>query len=1060
MLRIWTLGELHAEDDGRPLHVSEGPRIRSLLAWLALHPGVHPRSELAGRLWPDSPEPKARASLRSALWTLRRALGPARDCLAATRETVGFVPGELWVDALRVRELAAAGRTEEALELCRGELLPELDEDWVYAARDEHRGLVAGLLARAAADAERKADLEAAVRLTEREIELDPLREDPWRELIRRLATSGDRAGALAAFARLRETLRRELGIDPSEESRRLLASLRAEPAREAVEFPAPAGPEAERYPLVGRERELEVLRAAWQEAIERGGRVAVISGEAGIGKTRLEAELEDIVKADGAWVCRCAGIEGGGALGLGVDLLRELARLPAVPPATARWPGELARVVPELAERWGRASPPRGEVPPELERARLFEAFCSAIAWAAADRPLLLVLEDIHLADPASVELAGYVARRVAELPALCLLTRRDEPQRPDLDALLYRMRAGGLLSRDLRLTPLGPADVRRLAGSVASLDARQLERVVVAAEGNPLLAVESARAFARGDPAVPESLQQAVRAAFAGLPGEARRLADLVAAAGRELGRDELGALGLAAPGDAVRALADTGLFAAHRGELGYRHALLREAAYASLPDAERAGLHESVAQAVAVSEHSARRAAEIARHLRLAGLDRRAVRHLTEAAAHARALGALDEAASELGEALTLSPEDPDLALELGEIEAWRGRREAAEELFARALERIEPGDLTARAAVWLRRARWYHTTLCVPHLVRASCAEACAALDAGGLEAPELRAEALASSAWAEALGGDPDEADRLLAEVDALGGSVSDHELGETRAFALIRRGRFADAYDPLVRSAQSALWAGRPDLTYGGWMNAACAATCAGDFERALGFVRRGLEALKGQDLAVLDIQLLAARAYIELRLGRTEEARATAEEERRLAERIGEPELEALAAHDLGRAALASGDPASAERLIARALEGHPQISRPLARLTRAEALVRLGRLEEAERELREAALEPVAPSDFPDTLVLRIERIQGLIAAARGMRAEAMRHLDAAARGWHRRLEKGDRERTAEVGEGYATVLADLGRPPVAGLVEPARELELVLADREAIE
>jgi Tetratricopeptide repeat len=121
--------------------------------------------------------------------------------------------------------------------------------------------------------------------------------------------------------------------------------------------------------------------------------------------------------------------------------------------------------------------------------------------------------------------------------------------------------------------------------------------------------------------------------------------------------------------------------------------------------------------------------------------------------------------------------------------------------------------------------------------------------------------------------------------------------------------------------------------------------------------------------------------------------------------------------------------------------------------VSRPPVRLARAEALVRLGRLEDAERQLRATALEPVATHDFPDTLVPRLTRIQGLIAAARGDRERAERYLHEAADGWRRRA-------GAELrGDQYVATLADLGRPPVAGLVEPARELERVLAELESL-
>ena len=130
-------------------------------------------------------------------------------------------------------------------------------------------------------------------------------------------------------------------------------------------------------------------------------------------------------------------------------------------------------------------------------------------------------------------------------------------------------------------------------------------------------------------------------------------------------------------------------------------------------------------------------------------------------------------------------------------------------------------------------------------------------------------------------------------------------------------------------------------------------------------------------------------------------------------------------------------------------------ALEAGASVSRPLARLARAEALTRLGRLEEAEEELRATALEPMGPSDYPDTLVARLSRVQGLIAAARGDLELAERRLRESAAGWRRRV-----GRVADAGEAYVANLTDLGRPPVVGLVEPAYELDRVERELESLE
>ncbi len=265
-------------------------------------------------------------------------------------------------------------------------------------------------------------------------------------------------------------------------------------------------------------------------------------------------------------------------------------------------------------------------------------------------------------------------------------------------------------------------------------------------------------------------------------------------------------------------------------------------------------------------------------------------------------------------------------------------------------------------------------------------------------------------------------------------------------MGTARAHALVRRGRFEESYSPHVAAAQAAQRAARPDLAGGSWLNAACAAACARQFERALEFIERMQVAMRTTELGWNTVQALAAQAHVLVRLGRLDEARAAVAEEAEIADRIDNAELRATAEHDEGMVALALGERQRAERLLGAALEHGAPVSRPIARLARADALARLGRPEEAERELRETALEPVRPGDMPETLVPRLTRVQGLVAAARGDHALAERRLAEAAEGWRRLL-----DRSGE-GDRYMATFVDLARPPVLGLVEPDRELARV--------
>jgi hypothetical protein len=154
------------------------------------------------------------------------------------------------------------------------------------------------------------------------------------------------------------------------------------------------------------------------------------------------------------------------------------------------------------------------------------------------------------------------------------------------------------------------------------------------------------------------------------------------------------------------------------------------------------------------------------------------------------------------------------------------------------------------------------------------------------------------------------------------------------------------------------------------------------------------------------------------------------------------------------MADHDAGLLALRIGRPAEAAELLRSALDHHAAVSRPVTRLHRAEALVDLHRYAAAEEELRLTALEPMSPGDLPETLVPRLTWLQGAIALGRGDGATARARLEDAAEGWRRVALR------ARLGDQFVASLADFGRPPVVGLVEPVRELDRVLADLRTLE
>ncbi|MFE3190385.1 AAA family ATPase [Nocardia sp. NPDC059240] len=1190
MLRIHIFGALEVELDGDPVPLPRGRLIPSLLAWLALHPGPHPRTRVCAQFWPDAPDPKARASLRNAVWTLRTAFGPNASALRTDRDTVELRRDAVWVDAVEFDRLRAAGHAEQAITLCRGDLLTDHDEEWARRSRDDYAQRLATLLAVTAQAAESGGNFARARVRAHRRATLRPLDEEATRELIRLSAADGDLPAALTAFTRLRDALRSELDVEPAAATRALINTLRPPPGTQHPTLPGigsdaptpatdttdPATPAqavgepattsatpgfagtsavtaiaegvggtagiaqvrdidvtgtATAATLYGRTAELHALTSYWHRARDGAGMVAALSGDGGIGKTRLAEEMLTIARRDGARTAIGApGALGGAPYELWSELLAEVLEPGDRLPEGTLWAADLARLLPGVAAHLGLPSAPGSDAgstpsattpaqprdarrtpPPagtpraatqvdlataresvttparpddhgaptplaratargrqtssalgvEHDRIRLFESVVELLGFLAARRPLAVALEDLQAADLSSLELLRYVGRRLSRVPVLVILTRRPMPPRPQVDGVLGALRAKGALRLELALKPLAPQAIRSIVREAARLPAPVENRILAVVDGNPLLATETARHVARGagDPA--DGLRVATGSAMARLSESARLFLDLAAAAGRDLTRGEVLALPLLPdPAAAATESLGAGLLRVREDGIGYRHESLRQAVYDEIPQLRRVRLHDALAASLHErgTVSGQRRAVELARHLRLAGHRGRAATELRHAATAARAVAAMTEAAEYLRQAVELDPENSGPLLELAEIEAWRGLPDASDTAFDRALGLIPTADAEALVDAWLRRGRWLRGGVCHPREARRSYRAALDVLERVSEPDPLIRVEALAGMAWAEAVAGDPEVAAELLCEVDVLvhGHPLAElltHDISFARAHVLLRVGRFTDSYGPLIAAAHAAGRAGRPDMAYACLANAAGAAACAGDFERALDFVERCLPLVVPTGLTRLAVYSYTGQAAVLRRLGRTREAATALSAAEDAANRLGIAALEGLVHAERAQLALCHGEFDTAVTEFRSALDAEAPISRPLARLFLAEALARAGRSAEAEAEIEAVALEPMSDSDFPDTLVARMNRVQGLLAAREGDDELAIVRLRAAAAGWRRRAD------AAVVGRRYAANIIDLGRPPLSGLVEPEREYRVVTAELAAL-
>jgi len=736
MLRIRLLGELSVEVDGRILERIASGRARALLAWLALHPGLHPRSRVASQFWPEILEESARASLRTTLTTLRHQLGEiAAGCIAADRERVGIedTPG-VWVDTREFARLVALRRGAEALELCRGELLSDLDDDWVLEERDRHRERVGQVLATLGATAEEAGDLHLAVRYSREHVALDPLSEDAARDLIRRLARTGDRAGAVASYRALRAALVRDLGIEPSAETRAIADEIQRDASPSAGAPRAPALPaaltRADAGPLVGRDDALAHLRQAWRQAGAGDAAMVTVAGEAGVGKTRLIAAFAVEAQREGAMTLagRCFA-DGVAPYGPFAEALRQ--RLASAAPSSGWVATELARLLPELAPGHPDAG---GDRDPQSARHRLFEAVAVVIAEAARERPLALVIEDLHWADRATLLMLAHVTRTVVWAPLLIVGSIRLGESVDDaaLDTVLTDLRHDDRLD-EIVLEGLSAGDVAelvsvRLGALTPSLPTELLHQRT---GGNPLYVEEMIRHLGdrRPEPAGPRELLDAatwsvpsgVRALIDGrlarLGPPVRTIVGAAATAGEAFALDDVCAAADLSEDAAVEALdaaAAARLIEAEPtpGRFRFTHSLVRDAVLGALTPTRRALMHRRIADGIEARPGHPR-LPDLARHLLdahpLADRARTVTAVLRAAELSIRQLG-YEDAAALLSRALDeLEPaaaERAALMQALGDARARTGDSDGARQCFeeaARLASELGDAELFARAAL---------------------------------------------------------------------------------------------------------------------------------------------------------------------------------------------------------------------------------------------------------------------------------------------------------------------------------------------------------------------
>jgi DNA-binding SARP family transcriptional activator len=796
-LRLSLLGGFRAEVNGQvvPEAAWGRPSARTLVKLLAVTPGhrLH-RDQALEALWPELAPDSALNGFRKALHLARRALEPdlphrgASAHLHLVDETVSLASGRVWVDVDHFQALAEAALAgadvaahEAALAAYGGELLPEdRYADWLADRQAALATLHLALLSCLAEALERRGAATAAAERLRQVVRHDPTSEEAHRRLMRLYALSGSRHQALRQYQACRAALARELAVEPEPATEALYQDILAGRLVGGAEAAGPTAPatlppalQAPAGPLVGRERALALLLDSLEQASAGRGSLLLIGGEAGVGKSRLAAEAARAAHRRGAFVLWGASYEAEGQLPYGPFVAAFDGYLATRPMAERRSLAgvapELARLLPSLAPAAGAASPGAGA---EDERARLFAAVGRLLGQLAGERPVLLVLDDLHAADAASLQLLHALARAAGQRRWLLLGAYREDElaARPDLRQLSADATRAGYCRR-LDLLPLARPDCDRLAQGLlpgGAIEPALLEQIHALSLGNPLFAQELVRALhERGDlrlvdgrwsaPAqeaiVPRQVGDLIEARVRRLGDDARRALSLAAVAGMESSFAVLRAASDLAEGPLLDAL-DAALAARILDERGvgyaFRHPLLRAALYERLSGPRRRRLHAALAGAIEAltgpaPEERPDAIEALAHHWAAADEPARAAPYLLRAAERAAQVHANADAIARFRRALALleqaGPAIPDrpaqmvAALErIGDLAALAGDNAAARVAYADALA-ARPAEALAEARL---RRKAAHAALLAGDLAGADALlnQAAARLDAAG------------------------------------------------------------------------------------------------------------------------------------------------------------------------------------------------------------------------------------------------------------------------------------------------------------------------------------
>ena len=690
-LRINLLGPPQVTVGSEPLVVDTRKAV-ALLSFLASAEGPVARDSLSFLLWPDYSRDRSRAALRRTLSSLRKGLGD--EHLQADRQEVGLVrASEVFIDVSRFEELTGNGGSraslEEAARLVRGDFMEGFGlrdsaefDDWQMNQAAAYRRRAASLWDQLTGIYAGEGEWAQAIETSIRWLELDPLHEEAHRQLMRLYAWSGDRPAALNQYRSCVRVLEEQLGVPPLDETTDLYRAVvddRLPPAEITSRQPAVQLLQEKRSDahFVGRAAEMNALHEALVQAKERG-LVATITGEPGIGKTRLVDEF--LQPLDRETINHAQGHRGEGNIPYGVviELIRneiERRSLDGIDPAML---AEISRLLPELKEHLLEIDP--GPVDSPGGHRRFLEAVTGFLLGDVESATTVISVDDIQWVDSETVDLLIFMAHH-SQGPALLLLSYRTGA---DGRPLLRFDRGTEVIAIDL--DRLNNDEIAQLIEAEAPDEMHRLDELIELTEGVPYFLVEYLAALDEDgtDPVSPPTgVLDLLEERIEGISDLGRQILSTAAVIGRSFRYRTLAQVSGRSDDETVQGLeellADRIVHESAGTEtFDFDHEQLRRLAYERTNAPRRTLLHSRLADELLQGGPADGRVAAIAAdHLRAAGRDAEAAEQYVRAADRAAALYANARAIKHYEAALALGhPDDSRIRGALGVLYALEG------------------------------------------------------------------------------------------------------------------------------------------------------------------------------------------------------------------------------------------------------------------------------------------------------------------------------------------------------------------------------------------------